>query len=145
MTKTTAMPWQHPQPKPVGYEERPRRSSASRGKSFRLVLEPVDGPQYSVVAVIAFLIALGVFVAAAAIKVSSLLLAMTGSASIDPFQGLVTNAILAGLALAAIVLGHIGLHQVQTGVRRGLVMSGFTLGVGYALLVLEALELLAAL
>lgn len=142
MPKSSTVPWQrHPQPRPIGYEERARRKRY-KGHSFRLVLEPVDGPQYSPVALIAFLIALGLLVAVVAIKFSSLLLILAKAGTAGPYDGPITTMVLGALSLAAIVLGHIGLRQIQTGVRRGLVMAGFTLGAGYSILVIEAFVLL---
>ncbi len=109
------------------------------------MLEPIDGPRYSVVAVIAFLIALGLLVAVLAIKLGTLLLSITGAASQNPYDSIPATIVLGLLALASIVLGHIGLGQVHRGVRRGLVMSGFTLGAGYTLVVVETLALVAVL
>jgi len=143
MAKSSALPWQqHPQPKPVGYEDRPGRG-AYRGQSFRLVLEPIDGPQYSALAVVAFLLALGALVAAVAIEVSTLLLAFAGSTARNPYDSPLSTLILGMCGLAAVVLGHLGLHRIHTGVRRGLVMAGFTLGASYALLCFEALAFAA--
>lgn len=144
MSKPETLPWRDPQPRPVGYEGRPHWN-AYKGRSFRLVLEPLEGPRYSVVAVIAFLVALGVLVAVLAIKATSLLIDTSGVALVNPYDGIASTIVLGALALVAIVLGHIGLRQVHIGVRRGLVMSGFTLGAGYTLVLAEALAVVADL